>query len=192
MNIIFDYGGVFTRKRRFEIFIETCPLESIPCVKRIKQSGLLLKAATGAVDKREFLEWFVDCGVGTEEVIWKYFKEVCLPQISILKIVAELRNKNHNIYIISDSLPPYSEYIKSELDRFVDRIFLSDEWGMRKEDGLFYKILGIYPEIFKDAIYIDDNKKNIKKLYEAEESVRGVHYVSVDGLCQKLRRFGAL
>ena len=90
--------------------------------------------------------------------------------------------------MISDSLPPYSEYLVREFDSVLDGLFLSDQMGARKSGQLFTLVEKVCPGLFVNSVYIDDREKNLISA-ESRGSV-GLLFKSTEDLIRDLKKLG--
>lgn len=167
MRLILDYGGVLTARPRHVALFDA-----------------LTENATARARLEHFARstWFAECAIGlhrTRDLIAELAKVAALDSARVQRVlmastaidpdclclVAKLA-KRHELYLISDSLPPYSDYIEAHLADFFVKLFLSDRVGLRKTNGLFEHAERAHPDLFARAVYIDDNEANLAYPFE--------------------------
>ena len=81
----------------------------------------------------------------------------------MLSFVEELKGKGYNVYLLSNTIQPHVDFFRSKgLYDYFDKVFLSNEIGLRKPDVKIYehviKDLGIKAE---ETLYVDDLEDNL-------------------------------
>lgn len=84
----------------------------------------------------------------------------------IISVMQQLRDKGHRVVVLSNTNRLHTEYWPEQYPQVAaaaDKIYLSQEMGMRKPDAEIYQKLleseGFSPE---QAVFFDDNADNIK------------------------------
>jgi len=185
--VFFDFGGVIAE----EGF----------------RDGMRAIAISGGIEPEGFFRLADDLiyetgyvvGKNTEENFWRALKErsgirldnstlreEILKRFTIrgemLKIVSELRAKGIKVYILSDQTNWLDELDKKEgFYKAFDGIFNSYHMGKGKRDPSVFKDicsgLGIEP---KEAIFVDDNLKNIERARNM--GLMTIHFRSISQL----------
>lgn len=191
-SIIFDYGGVFTNGSRADFLskkLGKTPQEQT-AIRQFLNSEYIKQAARGGVDTGEIiarLHSLVDHA--RSESICYALAEACTANAQMLQLVKKLRRR-YQVYLISDSLPPYSDYINLHYSSLFEQIFMSDRIGLRKAEGLFQQAKNSCHYLYDQAIYIDDREKNFALL--EDEGITGLLFSSYEVLVEDLQKFGVI
>lgn len=189
-NIIFDYGGVFTRGSRADFVVRSLGTsrDKRSVLRAFFDSDFIRQAAEGKWSTDQVVRR-LQRHVGHADItqIRDVLTQACKPNTRLLKILYQLKER-YSVFIISDSLPPYSEYLVREFDCLLDGLFLSDQMGARKSGPLFTLVETVSPGLFVNSVYIDDREKN---LISAERlgSV-GLLFKSTEDLIEDLNKLG--
>jgi FMN phosphatase YigB (HAD superfamily) len=161
-KIIFDYGGVISQGSRKEKIINSISKEfSIHThdLEKIMSEELMIEVALGEMPISALYNKFKKLNVKiTELFLESLFYNASKPQLEQKKLIEEL-SKTSNLYLISDSIPPFTKYIRDNFSNLFQEMFFSDEVGVRKINGLFQYVEQKHLSFFNNSIYIDDHKK---------------------------------
>jgi len=191
-NIIFDYGGVISNGSRKDYIIDRLTQMGVDNTKleAFFLSNFVKKVARGEVSENEL---FNRLQILTENVntsvLRTIFIDSCKPNKEIDSIINILLRK-YMMYIISDSLPPFTAYIEDMYKEKFSRMYFSDKLKKRKSEGLFRLVQDINPDIFIDSVYIDD-RKNYFDIVELTSSTT-IQYDNPSQLYRKLIKLGLL
>ncbi|MDX2372790.1 hypothetical protein NJD71_01460 [Psychrobacter sp. PP-21] len=162
-KIIFDYGGVISYGSRTDALAGILKLDQIQreaLEKRLKHPDIK-KAAVGAYNKE-----FVSTEIAKVLTDITY-NDICYaiylasqPESKMIDLVIKIK-EDYEIYLVSNSIPEYSEYILDHCNHLFDGIYLSDKYHARKPTDLFEKIISIDESFFSNSIYIDDVRANL-------------------------------
>lgn len=194
-KIIFDYGGVFTVGSRAEIIAKILSKDKAgqTQIKKFFSSDFIRQAATGKYsDKQIILELqqlIIDSldKNATGKVIDTAFAQACHPQAEIIQLLKQLQG-NYHLYLLSDSIAPYSNYILNNLSSYFIDIFLSDKMGLRKSNGLYELAKIACPDLFVNAVYIDDRPNNVA--IATNYGAFGILFQSLEALYKELSTLG--
>lgn len=159
-NILWDYGGVFTQGSRFQILLSLVDDTQRKCLTVLEDQGFFKNAASGDIALEQMLNKIhAQCCIAPNDFL-RIAAHASQPLSSMCQLVQSVYKEVHQ-YVISDNIPAYTETVKHSLGNLTERIFLSDEFRARKSQALFQTLAWSYPEIFDNALYIDDNINNI-------------------------------
>ncbi|MDQ6990845.1 MAG: hypothetical protein Q9M11_03845 [Mariprofundaceae bacterium] len=191
-NVIFDYGGVISNGSRKDIIIDAlCNNENQRNIMNdFFLSKFVKEAARGKHSKLEINKRIKLLLKGVNEArINQVFIESCKPNGEVLLILNKLLG-NSNLYIVSDSLPHFSDYIENNFYSMFNESYFSDRLGTRKSEMLFDIIKEKKSNIFKKSVYIDDKELNFKS--PVLSNVLTIKYKSAAQLNKKLVEIGIL
>lgn len=84
----------------------------------------------------------------------------------VIEIIHRLREQGHRVVILSNTNRLHCDYWPSqypEIQQSVDKLYLSQDMGMRKPDPAIYRaVLKQEGVDARDAVFFDDNADNIK------------------------------
>ena len=189
-SILFDYGGVFTNGSR-AVSVSTRlarTKEEQSALADFFRSEFVRQCARGEHDSLTLIDGInkVVSALSPSE-IFKALAESCVADNNMLKLVRALKSR-YDIYLLSDSLPPYTEFIATHYRGYFDVLFMSDTFGRRKSEGLYQYAKKQIPELYESTIYIDDRKKNLAAL--SEKGVIGIVFVSHYQCINELKELG--
>lgn len=189
-KIIFDYGGVFTNGSRADFVVRSLGTskDKRSALQGLFKSNFIRQAAEGRWTTNQIVS-HLQRRLGHEDAIKirDTLTQACKPDLRLLKIIRQLKER-YRIFIISDSLPPYSEYVVREFDSIIDDFFLSDQMGTRKSGRLFALVEAENPGLFANSVYIDDREQNLvpaKRLGSI-----GLLFKSTEELVEDLNKLG--
>ena len=191
-NVIFDYGGVISNGSRKNAVIDTlCSNENQRNIMNNFFSSEFVKdAARGKHDKYEINKRIALLLDGkNESEINQAFTDSCKANEKILVILGNLLGIS-NLYIVSDSLPHFSDYIESNFHSIFVESYFSDRLGTRKSEMLFDIIKAKNPNMFKKSMYIDDKELPLKS--PVLSNVLTIKYESPSQLNKELVKVGIL
>ncbi len=191
-NVIFDYGGVISNGSRKDIAMDTlCSNDNQRNImNNFFSSEFVKEAARGKHDKYEInkkIALLLDDK--NESEINQAFNDSCKANEKIMVIIGNLLI-NSNLYIVSDSLPHFSDYIESNFHSIFVESYFSDRLGTRKSEMLFDVIKGKNPNMFKKSVYIDDKELHLKS--PVLSNVLTIKYESPSQLNKELVKVGIL
>lgn len=160
-KIITDYGGVLTKgSRQIEVADLVCEFNRADYIllqQFIHSQTYADLTLSGQRD--EFLDQLGNFGFSNALVIYNLFKLSCVPDMNAMRSVLLLR-QHHEIILVSDSVAPYSEYIRENFSGIFEDFFFSNEYGKKKKGGLYACIESRHPGVLSRSYCIDDNAKN--------------------------------
>lgn len=176
MRLIFDCGGVLTARSRHRTLLDALAgdAKSRMRLERFMHSTWLTDCATGLHGTEDLIAQLAEVATRDNAAVRSALLASAVVDPGCLYILGKLA-KCHELYLVSDSLPPYSDYVEAHLTPLFARLFLSDRVGLRKADGLFQYAEDAVPEFFAHAAYVDDNAANL-----AYPSERGATVFRVD------------
>lgn len=189
-KVIFDYGGVFTKHSRATFVARSLgdTSEHQSAILDFFRSNFIKHAAEGKYSTEEIISHLQEIlGDVSASTIQDVLSQSCEPDTEILSVLSQLKVR-YRIFVISDSLPPYTAYVTQNLAHIVDDFFMSDQLGARKSGQLFELAETVHPGIFVNSVYIDDRESNL-----AEASRRGaavLPFKSTKTLVEDLHRLG--
>lgn len=189
-NIIFDYGGVFTSASRADFVVRSLGTtrDKRWLLHEFFNSEFIRQAAEGKWSTNQIVSRLQRClGHADTIEIRDVLIKACKPDSRLLKILNQLKER-YRVFIISDSLPPYSEYVAREFDCILDGLFLSDQMGSRKSGRLFTLVEKVNPGLFINSVYIDDREQNLVSA-QRRGSV-GLLFNSTEDLVKDLDKLG--
>lgn len=189
-KIIFDYGGVFTNGSRAAFVARelSATEEQRQEVLKFLGSDFIKEAAEGKHSGVELLERLQALLGGMDSArIRATFARACEPDPQLLQLVQSLRQR-YPIFLVSDSLPFYTDYIRENLTDVFEGIFMSDQLGVRKSGGLFERTEAMSPGLFARSVYIDDRKANLAAAVSL--GAVGLHFTGVHALVIDLQALG--
>jgi len=191
-NVIFDYGGVISNGSRKDIVIDTlCTnVDQRNILNDFFSSEFIKEAARGKHSKSEINKKIaLLLNDANEMKINQAFIESCKPNESMLLTLNMLLGTS-NLYIVSDSLPHFSDYIENNFHSMFVKCYFSDRLGTRKSEMLFDMIKETDPKIFEKSVYIDDNELNFKS--SVLSNVLTIKYETVSLLNKELVKIGVI
>lgn len=191
-KIIFDYGGVLTKGSRSAFVTDSLgdSREQQKALLEFFKSDFIMQAAEGKHSSDEVLiRLQLILGEDSVSRIQNILTSACKPDSQLLHLLKQLK-VSYRVYVISDSLPPYSEYLLKELTHIVDGLFLSDQLGSRKSGHLFTLAETVCPNLFVNSVYIDDREINLGT--PKARGAIGLLFKSKDSLIKDLNRLGAV
>ena len=189
-KIIFDYGGVFTSGSRADFVVRSLGTskDQRSVLRAFFESNFIKEAAEGKWSTNQVASRLQRHLRHTDIAqIRDVLAQACKPDTRLLKILNQLKER-YRVFMISDSLPPYSEYLVREFDSVLDGLFLSDQMGARKSGQLFTLVEKVCPGLFVNSVYIDDREKNLISA-ESRGSV-GLLFKSTEDLIRDLKKLG--
>lgn len=162
-KLIFDYGGVFTKGSRAKYVAKAlAPTpEQQEEIRQFLGSEFIKQAAEGKWTTPQVLERLQDMLDDADtDKISRVLAQACKPDAQMLHLLHSLKAR-YPVFLISDSLPPYSEYINEKFAHVFDGLFLSDRLGERKSGQLYDRAEGLHPGLFTRSVYIDDRAANL-------------------------------
>ena len=189
-KIIFDYGGVFTSGSRADFVVRSLGTskDQRSVLRAFFESNFIKEAAEGKWSTNQVTSRLQLHLRHTDIAqIRDVLAQACKPDTRLLKILNQLKER-YRVFMISDSLPPYSEYLVREFDSVLDGLFLSDQMGARKSGQLFTLVEKVCPGLFVNSVYIDDREKNLISA-ESRGSV-GLLFKSTEDLIRDLKKLG--
>ncbi|WP_252178427.1 hypothetical protein [Endozoicomonas sp. 4G] len=160
-KIIFDFGGVLLSQSRKEIIINkldknnayNTELNNLLCSDFIKDV-----ARGNHSEEKLYSEINKMINIKNLQEIREVFRKSCEIDILILNFLSELK-RQYDIFLISDSLPSYTSFIREKYGHIFEKMFFSNELGCRKSDGLFETIIFKESDVFENSVYVDDKKE---------------------------------
>lgn len=191
-NIIFDYGGVFTNGSRTALVSKALGKTSQEqaTIRQFFSSNFVKQAARGEWTTSELiahLQSYIEHA--RSELICQALGQACAADAQMLRLVERLKRR-YQVYLISDSLPPYSDFINLHYSPLFEQLFLSDRIGVRKSEGLFQQAQRACAHLYEQTIYIDDREKNLKLL--EDKGVTGMLFTSYKKLIADLQQHGII
>ncbi len=189
-KIIFDYGGVFTKHSRSSFVARSlgATSEHQTALLNFFRSEFIRHAAEGKYSTKQIISRLQDLlGDVSASTIQDVLSQSCEPDIEFLSVLNQLKVR-YRVFVISDSLPPYSTYVTQNLAHTIDDFFMSDQLGSRKSGQLFALTESVHPGLFVNSVYIDDRESNL-----AEARRRGAAvllFKSTKALVEDLHRLG--
>lgn len=190
-SILFDYGGVFTCGSRAVGVSKKLASndEEAIALGNFFRSNFVRQCARGEHKKESLID-------GIRKVlptllpieIQEALTESCIADKNMLGLVRNLK-AHYRIYLISDSLPPYSDFISSHYSDYFDGLFMSDDFGVRKSEGLYQEAEKKIPDLYEASIYVDDRKKNLIALSE-KKGTTGIAFESYQQCLKELKNLG--
>lgn len=190
-SILFDYGGVFTCGSRAAYVSKKLAGndEEAIVLANFFRSKFVQQCARGEHKKESLID-------GIRKVIptlppieiQEALTQSCIADKNMLGLVRNLKN-HYRVYLISDSLPPYSDFISSQYSDYFDGLFMSDDFGVRKSEGLYQEAEKKIPDLYEASIYIDDRKKNLIALSE-KKGTTGIAFDSYQQCLKELKNLG--
>ena len=163
-RVIFDYGGVLSRHRRAEYLCQTL------ATNEREQRNLRRYLKSHRVKDCSIGQTRIETLVGdirrrapsrNNEAIYRALEAASEADEGAVEALARV-SMRADVYIISNSLPPYTRTIRSELGGLCKAIFCSDEVGLRKPEGLAQYAAARVDNLFgKGAVYFDDDPANL-------------------------------
>ncbi len=162
-KVILDYGGVICKESRVSKIANTLGLftSEKSLFESYMKSEMIKSCAIGRV---EINEVYVELHKILPRLEISDFKsafyEASRPKdfvIDFLKMFA----KSHKLFLVSNSLPPFSDYIENNLQFLFEKTYLSDREGFRKPDDMYIHILSLDQDFFNTAILVDDQELNL-------------------------------
>lgn len=95
---------------------------------------------------------------------------------NVIKVLDELKSKGKSIYLISNAQECFTKYelVALGLDKYFDGVYISSEYGIKKPNKDFFKVL------------IDDQKLNVKKTImignDCSTDIEGANSVEMDSV----------
>lgn len=189
-KIIFDYGGVFTQGSRAAYVAQAlgATAEQQASLRAFLASGFIKQAAKGEWSAEQVVDRICELlhGTGPEQVLLA-LDEACRPDPQMLQLLERLKAR-YPVFLISDSLPPYSAYINKNLGHLFNGLFLSDQLGERKSGQLYERAQTLQPGLFEGSVYIDDRAANLPPA-QALGAI-GVLFTTPQALLADLRSLG--
>jgi FMN phosphatase YigB (HAD superfamily) len=189
-KIIFDYGGVFTKGSRADSVMRSLgrSKEKHLALQKFFESNFTRQAAEGKWSTNQFVSR-LQAHLGEEDPnrVHDVLTQACEPDTQLLGVLSQLKGR-YRIFILSDSLPPYSEYLVREFTHIVDALFLSDQMGARKSGQLYNLAETAFPGLFINSVYIDDREPNL--LPAKSRGAVGLLFKSTEDLIQDLHKLG--
>lgn len=85
-------------------------------------------------------------------------------------IIDELNKlkENYKLLLLTDNWPSVYDFLReNKIDKYFEKIYVSSEYGVEKKDGVFFNYSIKDFNIKKgEALFIDDNEKNLDKAKE--------------------------
>lgn len=189
-RIIFDYGGVFTKGSRAKFV--ACSLgstsEQRSALLEFFETDFIRQAAEGKYSTMQLVSRLQTIlGDINASTIQYVLEQACEPDKQLLSVLNQLKAR-YRVFVISDSLPPYSEFLMREFAHTVDGLFMSDQLGARKAGQLYALAEMAYPGLFTNSIYIDDRELNLPAA--TSRGAVGLLFKSTEGLVEDLHRLG--
>lgn len=191
-KIICDYGGVFTTRSRTTFIASALAksLEQRTIILDFFESDFIKRAAIGKKTTAQIVSCLQNLLENTEDTrIRDALWQACEPDLQMMAILRRLVTR-YSVFVMSDSLPPFTACVTKLLGQYVDGFFLSDQLGARKSDGLFALAELLHPALFKDSVFIDDREVNL-----VEARRRGacaLCFKSTNSLITDLRKVGVV
>ncbi len=192
-SLIFDWGGVITKKRLLSGFYSLLSakfgVESSTLRKTYLEIGFLYETSQWDAE-RFFTEYAKRAGITAP---WGELKEIFVHSFEndgqMLEFLARLQ-PNNSLYLLSDNYKEIKELIEPELKKIFKKRFYSCDYGMTKADPAFFTLaaseIGALPS---ECILIDDMEQNAataKKL-----GINTIIYTDIASLKSTLQSFGA-
>ena len=203
--ILFDFGGVYSVEAHHNIHIKTSShtwkdmwrFFQILLNKKFSYNilySLQEKLDLGEISLKEFYETlFLKIGMKDEKLLIKMttFKSK-KPTIDkeVKSIVQHLKKKSYLVVLCSNTISPAAKFNRREgCYKIFDKIFLSCEIGMGKQDGKLYKYtlkkINLKPE---ECLMVDDSPMFIRTAKEL--GIKTILYKRNSGLASQMKRFG--
>lgn len=197
-NIIFDCGGVILKQgiaNMGRVLSRMFPLSLNEAGKiwMENRKSLLI----GELDPRDFLrdlkrkfgsnfkldelieKWNTFYNKGGRTVNWK-----------LLNLISKFRSK-YNIYILSNTMKTYDEYVERNVYKKFKRVFKSFEEKVKKPDkNAYLNLLRKIKAQPKECIFIDDGEKNVKVAIKI--GMKGIVYKNNSQFKKELKKLGLL
>lgn len=179
-TIVWDIGGVLVDDPKVGDFWKN------------KEGSKELRAAfgSGKISSEDFIKEGAKLLGLSEEVFLIRYKKAYF-SIKFMKPF-DLYKKFKNNYILSDTNPLHSEFIKKEfpeLFKFPKKVFLSTEIGMRKNSTKIFKFLIKKLKSNPEEILFIDNKQSIVNLAK-EVGIKTILFENLKQLKKDLKSFG--
>ena len=190
-HIIFDFGGVFVAGNRTGRFCSHLSLSNYEKanVESYFASGKIKESATGHGSEENILDDLAEViPRKPKSLIEQAFDFTCKPSQNMLALLSELKKTGYKVSLVSNSIPPYSARIRRNTLLCFDDLYLSDEQGLRKQNGLYGKIFAANPLFFNDSVYIDDQLENLD--FPQLHGSAVIHYKAFESLLVQLRELG--
>lgn len=190
-SILFDYGGVFTCGSRAAYVSKKLASnhEDATALGNFFRSNFVRQCARGEHKTESLINEIRKVIPRLSPIeIQEALAESCIADKNMLGLVRNLK-AHYRIYLLSDSLPPYSDFISSQYSDYFDGLFMSDAFGARKSEGLYQEAEKQIPDLYKASIYIDDRKKNLISLSE-KEGTTGIAFESYQQCLIELKSLG--
>ena len=190
-SILFDYGGVFTCGSRSAYVSKKLASndEEAIALDYFFRSKFVQQCARGEHKKESLIDEIrkVVPILSTTE-IQEALTESCIADKNMLSLARNLK-AHYRVYLISDSLPPYTDFISSQYSDYFDGLFMSDSFGVRKSEGLYQEAEKKIPDLYEASIYIDDRKKNLIALSE-KKGTTGIAFEAYQQCLIELKKLG--
>lgn len=189
-KIIFDYGGVFTKGSRATFVASSLgsSSEQRSALLEFFGSDFIRQAAEGKWSTTQIISRLQALlGDVNASRIQDVLTQACEPDIQLISVLNQLKAR-YRVFVISDSLPPYSEYVTQEFAQTVDGLFMSDQLGARKSGQLYTRAEIAYPGLFTNSVYIDDRELNLPAA--RSRGAVGLLFTSTEDLVEDLHRLG--
>ena len=191
-KIIFDYGGVITKGSRTNFVASSLSTssEQRSTLREFFRSDFIKQAAEGKWSSMQIVSRLqVLLGDVNSSSINDVLTQACEPDRQMLSLLKQLKAR-YRVFVISDSLPPYTEYVRQEFADNVDGIFMSDQLGARKSGLLYTLAEETFPGLFTNSVYIDDRESNLPAV--RGRGAVGLLFKSMECLVKDLLRLGVV
>ena len=85
-------------------------------------------------------------------------------------IIDELNKlkENYKLLLLTDNWPSVYDFLReNKIDKYFEKIYVSSEYGVEKKDGVFFNYsIKDFKKKKGEALFIDDNEKNLDKAKE--------------------------
>ena len=168
-NIIFDIGGIVLDDSD-EVLVEFLN-KSESQVKNLSKmvygnqnwKKCLLGELTQKEHREELTQKFPEYKVDFEKLLNPEYQENVLPIMKEnLELLYELKNKNYQIYFLSNLTEVTYYYIKDKLDDFNGGIYSWQEHLVKPQQEIYELIIRRYKLKKEETIFFDDKLKNVQ------------------------------
>lgn len=179
--IVWDYGGVFTVRPRWQWLVEIVSGHDPFCadgLRRLQEERVLIRLADGSLSVDTFRvllqdEYGVDADLFEEAA-----RSVTYPTRHMRDLSCALADLGVTQIIVSDNIPFYTEVIVTSLAGLIGKFYLSDERRLRKDDGLIEEVLrGHILGAGAKWVYIDDRERFCKRVKGAFLGAEVIRFV---------------
>lgn len=171
-NIILDIGGVIaddgTKKYKDEMYKDklNIPFEEIKNIGRIAFGGTFRDCLLGNMKLSEHISNVIrDNPKYQKELLYmlepKFYAETYPVIYKTLDYVRLLKDRDYNIYFLSNIIFESYEYIKNILDEFDGGIYSYQEHVIKPDKKIYKLIIDKYNLKIDECVFFDDSIKNV-------------------------------